>query len=52
MRGSDEERGCYTPALRLITLSDLQMGLKYKAWREIFGKERVQLYSLGLWQYF
>lgn len=52
MRGSDEERGCYTPALRLITLSDLQMGLKYKAWREIFGKERVQFYILGLWQYF
>lgn len=37
MRRSDEERGCYTTALRLITISDLQMGLRERLERNIWN---------------
>lgn len=44
-RMSDEERGCYTPALRLITLSDLQMGLRERLERNIWKGTRWVLHS-------
>jgi len=45
MRRSDEERGCYTPALRIITLSDLQMGLRECLERNIWKETSSFIFS-------